>query len=346
MLTQAEINALITSARGSSDEAVSASARQAQAKQVKTYDFRRPDKFSKDQLRTLHSIHEAFGRLAGAKLSQRLRFTAKPLSVTLADTSQMIFSEYVAGLTLPSYLVTLRVPELDPDAGKGKMLLDLDLPLAKAWIDRQLGGPGMLPVEREEPTGIEGALILRLRDEVLEALGEGWSNVAQITPQVFGDPDLTPTMLRIAAPSDVVAVLAFEVRYDIGRTAESIGIPVSAPMSICIPHAMLEPVLPRLSASSWYAQAQSTVDTTGRADLTATLQNVEVPLTAVLGGVELSVDELASLKPGDVIRFGERADHPVRLSVMDQAMAWGVPGRVGDRVALRLLTPLQQLMEA
>jgi flagellar motor switch protein FliM len=62
--------------------------------------------------------------------------------------------------------------------------------------------------------------------------------------------------------------------------------------------------------------------------------------------VELSVDELASLKPGDVIRFGERADHPVRLSVMDQAMAWAAPGKVGDRVALRLLTPLQQLMEA
>ena len=105
-------------------------------------------------------------------------------------------------------------------------------------------------------------------------------------------------------------------------------------------------MLPRLSSTSWYEQAQKTVDTMGRADSTASLQNVEVPLTAILGGVELSVDDLASLKPGDVIRFGERADHPVRLSVMDQAMAWAVPGRVGDRVALRLLTPLQQLMEA
>jgi flagellar motor switch protein FliM len=88
------------------------------------------------------------------------------------------------------------------------------------------------------------------------------------------------------------------------------------------------------------------VDLTGRDDLSATLQNVEVPVTAILGGVELSVDELASLKPGDVIRFAERADHPVRLSVMNQAMAWAVPGKVGDRVALRLLTPLQHLMEA
>lgn len=104
--------------------------------------------------------------------------------------------------------------------------------------------------------------------------------------------------------------------------------------------------MPRLSATTWYAQQKSVTDDTSRGEIASTLQGVEVPLTAVLAGVELSVDELASLKPGDVIRFGERADHPVRLSVMDQAMAWAAPGRVGDRVALRLLTPLQQLMEA
>jgi flagellar motor switch protein FliM len=62
--------------------------------------------------------------------------------------------------------------------------------------------------------------------------------------------------------------------------------------------------------------------------------------------VDLTVDELAGLKPGDIIRFAERIDQPVRLSVMDQAMAWAEPGRVGDHVAMRLLTPLQQMMEA
>jgi flagellar motor switch protein FliM len=342
MLTQAQINALISSAAGSSDEAGKAAARAAQPKAVKTYDFRRPDKFSKDQLRTLGSIHESFGRLAGAKLSASLRFTSKPMTLTVTEPSQMIYSEYVAGLTLPSQLITLRVPQL----GEGKMLLDLDLSLAKAWIDRQLGGPGLLPAEREEPTAIEQALILRLLDDILAALSEAWQQVADLTPRVEGDILLTPTMLKIAPPADVVAVMGFEVRYDVGRTADSIGVPQSAPMSICIPHSTLEPVLPRLSATSWYSQAAKVVDVTGRDDLTATLQNVEVPVTALLGGVELSVDELSSLKPGDVIRFAERADHPIRLSVMDQAMAWAVPGKVGEKVAVRLVTPLQHLMEA
>lgn len=343
MLTQAEINALIAGASGAEDGVAHGGPRPAQAKSVKTYDFRRPDKFSKDQLRTLGSVHEAYGRLAGAKLSQTLRFTGRPMSIVLVDVAQMIFSEYLAGMTLPTQLVLLRSPQF---GGDGQFLLDLDLSLAKAWLDKWLGGPGALPGEREEPTPIEGAMIMRLIDELLSSWQEAWAQVAQLTLMPNWEPMYNSSMLRLVKPSDVVAVLGFEVRYEIARGTESLGIPVSAPMSFCIPHSSLEPILPRLSATTWYEAAKAVEDPEGREDLTASLQNVEVPVTAILGGVELTVDELASLKAGDVIRFGERADDPIRLSVMDQAMAWGTPGKVGDRVAVRLLTPLQQVMEA
>lgn len=324
LLSQAEINALIAGAQGSDAQREAAQARSQRA--VKTYDFNRPDKFSKDQLRTLTAIHDSIGRLAGARLSEKLR---TPVTLTLAETSQMIFKEYVAGLTLPTLLFPMNAPQL-----AGPFLLDLDLALALGWVDRLLGGSGELPKERREPSQIEEALITKLVDELMPAIAEGWSQVESVTP-LFERPLLGPAMLRVAAPSDVVAVLTLEARYP----------GASAPMSLCIPYDTLEPVMTRLSATTWYAQQKDAGDTVSKAEIASTLQNVEVPLTAILGGVELSVDELASLKEGDVIRFGERADHPVRLSVMDQAMAWALPGRVGDRVALRLLTPLQQLLE-
>ncbi len=323
-LTQGQINALIAGAKGA-EHAPDTTARI--AKSVKTYDFNRPDKFSKDQLRTLTAIHEAIARVASGRLTDKLR---TPVAITLAETAQMIFKEYVAGLTLPTLLFPMTAPQLS-----GPFLLDLDLALALGWVDRLLGGGGELPAERRDPTDIEGALITRLVDEVLPAIAEGWSQVETVTPR-FDDPHLQPAMLRVAAPSDVVAAMTFEVRSP-GATSS---------LSICLPYDSLESVMSRLSATTWYAQQKSAVDGAVRAELATTLDNVEVPLMAVLGGVELTVDELASLKPGDVIRFGERADHPVRLSVMDQAMAWASPGRVGDRVALRLITPLQQLMEA
>jgi len=323
-LTQAEINALIKGAKGGAPTPEPGPKRSQKA--VKTYDFNRPDKFSKDQLRTLQSIHQTIARLSGARLSERLRTN---VTITLALTQQMIFREFVAGLTLPTMLFGANAPQLS-----GPFLLDVDLALAFGWVDRILGGAGELPKERRDPSDIEKALIIRLVDELLPAIAEGWSQVETVTP-LFDQPRPNLAGLRIAMPTDVVAVMNFEVRYP----------GTSAPISICIPYDSLEAIMPRLSATTWYAAQKNTTDTAAKAEITTTLQNVEVPLTAVLGGVELTVDELASLKPGDVIRFGERADHPVRLTVMDQAMAWAAPGRVGDHVALRLLTPLQQLME-
>jgi len=323
-LSQIEINDLIAGAKGS-EGSDSGPARQQKA--IKTYDFTRPDKFSKDQLGRLQSIHQTIGRVAGARLSERLRTS---VTMTLALTQQMIYREFVAGMTLPTMLFTGNAPQLS-----GPFLLDLDLSLALGWVDRILGGGGELPKERHEPTDLEEALIIKAVDELIPAIAEGWSPFGVVTP-MFDEPAFGATMLRFAAPTDVVAVMSFEIRYP----------GTNAPISICLPYDSLDPIIERLSTPNWHAQQKRTADTAAKAEIASTLQNVEVPVKAILGGVELTVDELASLKPGDIIKFGESTDHPVRLSVMDQAMAWAAPGKVGDRVALRLLTPLQQLMEA
>ncbi len=127
-------------------------------------------------------------------------------------------------------------------------------------------------------------------------------------------------------------MLTYEVRFA-GQTA---------PLTLCYPHATLEPLLPRLSATAWYAQPDRGVDRTAdQAELVAALQSVEIPVSATLGGAELSVDDLIGLQPGDVIRFDDRVDQPIRLSVMDEARAWAIPGRIGDRVALRVVSHLQ-----
>jgi flagellar motor switch protein FliM len=329
MLSQSEIDALLGAvaddapAVGAAGSAQGGSASATAGRSVKTYDFRRPDKFSKDQLRTLQAIHENVARIYAARLSARLR---TPVTISLAETSQMIFDEYLMGLVLPTQLVVLAASSLG-----GPFMLDLDLGLAFACIDRLLGGSGRIPPERREPTSIETELIGRLTAEVIPAIGEGWAHLEPVDAHVT-ETALRPALLRIAAPSHVVAVLTYEVRFA-GQTA---------PLTICYPHATLEPLLPRLSATAWYAQPQGAADrASDHAELVAALQSVEIPVSATLGGAELSVDDLVGLQPGDVIRFDDRVDQPIRLSVMDEARAWAIPGRIGDRVALRVVSHLQ-----
>jgi flagellar motor switch protein FliM len=215
----------------------------------------------------------------------------------------------------------------------GPFMIDLDMGFALAAVDRLLGGPGRIPNDRQEPTPIEADLIARVVAHLPHALNEGWSHLQTLDVMVT-ESALTPILLRIAAPAEVVAVMTYEVRFA-GQTA---------PMTICYPYATLEPLLPRLAATMWYSQRrQASGPSTSRDILESEIRSVEIPLTATFRAVDIPVEALTELRPGDVIRFDERFDEPVRISIADQAQAWAIPGKVGDRVALRLVTPLQPM---
>jgi flagellar motor switch protein FliM len=292
---------------------------------VKTYDFRRPAKFSNEQLRTLQAIHENVGRIAAARLSSFLRGT---VVIQLAGTDQLIFDDYITQLSLPTELVVMNSPGL-----AGPFMIDMDLGFALAAVDRLLGGPGRIPSERHEPTPIEADLIARIVAHLPHALNEGWSHLQTLDVTV-AESALTPILLRIAAPAEVVAVMTYEVRFA-GQTA---------PMTICYPYATLEPLMPRLAATMWYAQRRAVAGNAGiREILESEVRSVEIPVAASFRAVDIPVEALSELRPGDVIRFDEHFDEPVLFAVSDQAQAWAIPGRVGDRVALRLVSPLQPM---
>ncbi len=326
MLSQAEIDALLGAVADgtlpSEDQPPSLSA---DGRLVKTYDFRRPAKFSNEQLRTLQAIHENVGRVAAARLSSSLR---GPIVIQLAGTDQLIFDDYLSQLSLPTELVVMASTGL-----AGPFLIDMDLGFALAAVDRLLGGPGRIPAERTEPTPIESDLIARVVGHLPHALNEGWSHLQTLDVNVT-ESALTPILLRVASPSEVVAVMTYEVRFA-GQTA---------PMTICYPYATLEPLLPRLAATMWYSQRRQAAGGSGSARSSrARSGQWKFPIAASFRAVDIPVEALTELRPGDVIRFDEHFDEPVLIAVADQAQAWAIPGRVGDRVALRLVSPLQPM---
>ncbi len=327
MLSQAEIDALLGAvADGSMPPDDQPSSLNADGRLVKTYDFRRPAKFSNEQLRTLQAIHENVGRIAAARLSSFLR---GPVVIQLAGTDQLIFDDYVNQLNLPTQLIVMASTGL-----AGPFMIDLDLGMAFAAMDRVLGGPGRMPTDRHEPTPLESDLIARVVSNLPQALVEGWAHL-QALEVAITETAHTPILLRLAPPTEVVAVLTYEVRFA-GQTA---------PMTICYPYATLEPVLPRLAATMWYSQRRQAAQgaSSVRDILEAELLAVEIPVTASLRSVDIPVEALTELQPGDVIRFDEHFDEPVLIAISDQAQAWAIPGRVGDRIALRLVTPLQPM---
>jgi flagellar motor switch protein FliM len=192
VLSQAEIEALLGSlASGAEDVATPSKSSGKQSNRgaiaYEVYDFRRPDKFSKDQLRTLQMLHETFARLAGTGLSAYLR---SQTNIDLISLEQIPYEEYLRSIN-QSVFTILSLPPLS-----GQAVLEVEFELIFTMLDRLLGGPGRA-VQRNVLTDIERPL------------------VRQTSAQ----------FVQIAPPTDIVVNMLFEVRIGQARGAMSLCIP-------------------------------------------------------------------------------------------------------------------------
>src|SRR5581483_5621495 len=134
ILTQSEIDALLSAVSSGQEVTPAALAAHAPEKPVKSYDFRRPDKFSRAQMRTLQTLYETFGRLMASSLTGTLRMVC---SVNLASIEQGIYDEFIQGLRTPT---VLNIISLEPLPGSA--VIEMEMNLAYAFIERLLGGAG------------------------------------------------------------------------------------------------------------------------------------------------------------------------------------------------------------
>ena len=264
---------------------------------VKPYDFRRPDRFSKDHIRTLEMVHDSFARFLQASLSTYLRSI---VDAKVTSVRQMTYEEFIQTLSNPTSINIFTMEPL-----KGNAVLEVSMDLMFAMIDRVLGGPGIIPKKTRELTQIEQPVVERIIVRALENLREAWQKVAPIVPKLE-QLESNPHFVQVAAPSEIVALIALDV-----KVRDQAG-----HMHICLPYVLLEPIVPRLLAREWISSGQKggpTSDST--INLKRGLGDTAVQVTAVLGRARLNVCEVMALKRGDIVRLDRGIHEPLTLEV-------------------------------
>ena len=291
---------------------------------VKEYDFRRPEKFSRDQLRTLRGIHDQFVRLLNSTLAGYLRTTVQ---CVLDSVEQASYEEFT-GATKEGNLIF--VVSLDPLPAP--ILLEVSADLIFASIDRLLGGAGRaLPRERDV-TELERALFQEnWLAPVLDNLRTAWQMIVTITPAV-GAVETNAGFVQIALPSDVV--VSVKVNATIGDAEGAIR--------LCYTYATLEPIVPQLDTQRLFATNLSRRQV-GEEEVRRTLSTVRVPIIARLGTAIVTVEELLELQRGDVIRLDTLVDDEIEILVSGVPKYRGRPGLKPGRhqLAVRIGTVLE-----
>lgn len=317
VLSQSEIDKLLA-AFASGDVNAEEMKTEEEQRKVKTYDFKRPDKFSKDQIRTLQMLHENFARMLNTYLSTSLRCL---ISVEVASVEQTTYQEFVQSLSNPSVIGIMKVPPL-----KGNIIMEMNTGIAFAIIDRVFGGKGENTIKPRMLTEIEEAVIRRTFDKAMGNLQEAWHNVVQFNPRLES-MESNPQFAQIAPPNDMVVIITIQTKVG---GAEGF-------MNICIPYLVLEPVMSKLTTTFWVSANASRDEHPEYVDmLKKNIKTTKVPVIVQLGTIDITVREYLTLNFGDVLQLDTKVEDDLRCNIGSHTKFYCRPGTSGKKAAVQI----------
>ncbi len=275
---------------------------------ITPYDFKRPERVGKEQMRALQTLHEGFGRNFGAALSALLRSIVE---VKLTSVDQLTYSEFVFSLENPTCFNLLKAEPLE-----GNLILDINPSILYPIIDRLLGGGREAgPLARRPLTEIELRLVSRITGLFLHELRHAWENVLDLNLEVV-QVESNPQLVQIVPPNEVVVLISFEL---------TIG-DLRGMMNLCIPYNSIERIGGKLSANSWiaYGKRQSTPESIEQISKAVCTSLVELRIR--LAQSHIGTGELVGLRVGDIITTEKDVASPLIVSVEGIPKFFAKPG--------------------
>lgn len=325
VLSQNEIDALLA-ALSSGEMDAEELKKEETAKRVRSYDFKRATRFSKDHIRSLTRIHENFARYLTTYFSAQLR-TFVQISVVSVD--QLPYDEFIR--SVPKMTI-LNVFEAEPL--EGRMVLEIHPNVAYAMLDRLLGGAGSSPTRISALTEIETVVMERIFSRTFESFQEAWRSVADLSPHLVA-LETNPQFLQLVSPNETIALISLSTK--IGETTGMIN--------LCIPHVVLEPIMPRLSVHHWFVSQKKTRAPEEVEALQNRVHKASLPLVVELGESTITVKELLNLSIGDVIALDKETNEGLHVKVGDRLKYYASPGQVKGKLAVQISEIVEEGVE-
>lgn len=323
ILSQDEIDALLTTV-SSGDTPDADSYDDAKLRSVVAYDFKHPNRVSKDQIRTLENMHDNFAGHFGSMLSSVLRSI---VDVDLVSVDQITYSEFIMSLVSPSCTYTYSARPLD-----AACLVDFNPTLTFSLIDRMFGGHGKILETERELTGIERSVMGRLVDRMYRELEKSWEHIVKVGIEQISF-ETNPQFIQIVPPGETVVVISFQVKL-----FQSTGL-----LTICYPYVALEPIITKLSAQNWIdATKRKNVDS-DRAVNQRNLHDVNADVSAVLLRSNIKLRDFMTLKIGDIIPSDRKIHQPIEVCVNRRKKYVARPGLTGKKRAFQVLSTWEPL---
>ncbi len=323
-LSQEEVDAIMAAIERRDDDldASSSSPKDDDAylkdKKITLYNFRRPDRVSKEQLRSLELMHEVFARNLSVSLSGYLRALTE---VTLVAVDQMTYNEFLLSLPNPTCFNIYSIEPLE-----GNIIIEFNPTVAFPVLDRLLGGKGKTLGETRALTDMELQMLDGFLNRIITNLADTWHEIVPLRFQIEAK-ETNPQVAQIVSLAEIVILLVFEIK--IGE--------ISGFLNFCIPFLSIEPIADKLSLQYRFTTIKRQKDA-DEGKVRKMIKKVEVPISVNLGEIEITIKELLELKRGDVINLGKSVRNKLVVNVADQKKFYALPGIVNKKKAVKIVS--------
>ncbi|MEN6326321.1 MAG: flagellar motor switch protein FliM [Syntrophomonas sp.] len=325
VLSQNEIDALLSALSDGSIDANVLKEEEIKNK-VKVYDFRRPNKFSKDQIHTLQVIYENYSRTLGTYLSGQLRV---PVQVELLSVEQLTYEEFIRSIPNPTILNIFSLYPL-----QGSAIMEINPNLGFAFLDRLLGGPGYALAKVRALTEIEQTVMERISQRMLDYLQEPWESIIQIEPSL-DRVETNPQFTQLVSPTEIMIIVSLEARM-----GDVVGM-----INICIPFLVLEPILDKLNVHYYYSTATQEKSPENIAAIKHKLENTSIPVKVILGKNIITVKDLLALSVGDAIALDKNSNEELEVVIGNRTKFVGKPGIFGNKFSIQVSRIIEEESE-
>lgn len=287
-------------------------------KGYKLYNFRRPDKFSKDHLRALQDVHREFSRQISLVLTAYLRMH---IEIDVVSTDQLTYDEFMRSMPSP---ITIGIFELNPLPGQ--ILLGISFEVLSCIVDRMLGGVGLSENKQRELTDIEESLAKKVIERTVKTLESAWSNILPVQAEVVG-LDNSYEMIQVATPGEIVALITFEVQI----AGKYFGL-----ISLCFPYPVLETVLGHLSTQHIFQTKGIVATTEERQKMIQKLNTSSVDLSVLLGSCKITLADFLDVKEGDILKLENKTNEDLVIKINQEKKFFARPGTLKNNLCVKV----------
>ncbi|MFL0246799.1 flagellar motor switch protein FliM [Candidatus Clostridium stratigraminis] len=326
VLSQNEIDALL-SALSSGELKPEELPKEEDKQKIKPYDFRSPQKFSKEHIRTLELIHDNYARIISNYLTAQVRSNVK---VKIESVEQITYEEFIHSVPNPTILTVFKMPPLT-----GSILFETNPQFVFQIIDVLLGGTGTGKYKMREFTDIDKNIVRHLNSGLIGNMKLAWEDVMTVEPEIEG-LETNPALNQTMAPTEPVALITFSVEMNKTNTF----------INICIPYLSIEKVLDKLVVNYWIQESNEELLLESKEKLRNRLNIVKVSLTSILGSTHINVEDFLKLTVGDVIALDNKSSNPIKLFIEDKNYYLTQPGTIGKNLGIQILDIIDKDVES